>query len=183
MEVLFATGNTHKVEEANQVGKLFDVSFKRVDCPYPEVRDESVSVVAEDGVRYAYAQIGKPVVVEDAGLYIDALNGFPGAFSSFVYRKIGCRGILKLMDGSSERSARFVSAVGYFDGEQLRVFEGVCEGGISVEERGAAGFGYDPVFVPGGHFRTFAEDFNNKNLVSHRKKSVDAFCRFLSAKK
>jgi len=179
MKVLFATGNEHKASEANLIGTEFGVSFKRVDCPYPEVRDEDVKVVAREGAKYVYGKLAQPVIVEDAGLFIDALDGFPGSYSSFVFKKIGNEGILRLLEGEANRKARFVSAVGYADGSEIKIFEGVIEGEITGELRGDAGFGYDPIFKPAGSEKTFAEDPKFKNTVSHRRKSVQEFCEFL----
>ena len=182
MKVLFVTGNEHKASEANEIGAEFGVEFARVDCPYPEVRDEDVRVVAREGAHYVYGKLVEPVIVEDAGLFIDALDGFPGSYSSFVFKKIGHEGILKLLEGEENRKACFVSAVGYTDGSEIKIFEGVIEGEITRELRGDAGFGYDTIFQPAGSEKTFAEDSVNKSKVSHRRKSVQAFCEFLKSR-
>jgi len=179
MDILFATSNIHKVEEANAVGKVYGVRFKQIMGNYPEVRDEDVGNVAREGARYVFERVGERVIVEDAGLFINALDGFPGAYSSFVFGKIGNRGILKLMDGFRDRGARFVSAIGYIDKNGVRVFEGVIEGTIPPEAKGSLGFGYDPIFKPKGNDLTFAEDLVFKNLVSHRRISFEKFCGWL----
>ncbi|MFH1789435.1 MAG: XTP/dITP diphosphatase [Candidatus Altiarchaeota archaeon] len=179
MKVLFATGNEHKVVEANAVGKLFSVKFERVECPYPELRSESVSEVAEEGVRFVYAKIGKPVIVEDSGLFIQALDDFPGAYSAYVYGKLGNYGILKLLGDTGNRRAEFASSVAYFDGETLKSFEGRVAGSITPEPRGSSGFGYDPVFMPEGYDKTFAEDTKLKNELSHRRKSFEGFLSWI----
>jgi len=180
MKVLFATSNPHKVKEANDVGRGYGIEFVQLSESYPEIRDEDVGKVALEGAKYAYGVVGKPVVVDDTGLYIDALNGFPGPYSAYVFKKIGCQGILKLMKDVDDRKAVFVSAVGYCDGKDVLVFKGECRGTIIKEMRGPEVFGYDPVFMPDGQDKTFAEDDAMKYCVSHRRKSFEAFCRWLT---
>ena len=120
----------------------------------------------------------KSVVVDDTGLYINALNGFPGPFSAYTFKKIGCPGILRLLKGIDDRSAVFVSAVGYCDGKELLTFRGECKGIITDVMRGPEVFGYDPIFLPQGESKTFAEDDIMKDRVSHRRKSFDSFCKW-----
>jgi len=183
MRILFATGNRHKVAEAKKAGKVYGVTFKRAACPYPEVRSESVKEIAEEGVKFVYARVGEPVIVEDSGLFIQALDGFPGAYSAYVFGKIGNYGILRLMGGTGNRRAEFRSAVAYYDGETLKTFEGVVSGAIAEEARGEAGFGYDPIFIPEGSAKTFAEEPKVKERVSHRKKSVESFASWIKSKR
>ena len=182
MEVLFATGNIHKIEEANEVGLNHGIHFKQVDCPYPEKRSDSVVDVAEEGVKFVYEKINKPVIVEDSGLLIEALRGFPGPYSRFVYDKIGCEGIIRLMAGVEDKSARFISAIGYADEKGVNVFQGRVKGVLIDEMRGVGGFGYDPIFVPLEYDKTFAQDPKNKNEVSHRRKAVELLCGFLASR-
>lgn len=180
MKVFFATGNAHKVSEANVFGKGRGVRFAQVDCPYPEKRSDSVSEVAREGASLVYDKLKKPVIVEDSGLFIQALDDFPGAYSALVYGKIGNFGILRLLEGAGDRRACFKSALAFSDGKRVRVFEGVVEGRISFDCRGEAGFGYDPIFMPAGFDKTFAEDPKIKADVSHRKKSVEAFIDWIT---
>lgn len=182
-KVLFASSNPHKVKEAIEVGKDYGIEFVQLKESYPEIRDEDVARVAEDGARHIHEVVNKPVVVDDTGLYIDALNGFPGPFSAYTFKKIGCEGILRLMNGIDNRSAVFVSAVGYCDGKELLTFRGECRGTITDAMRGPPVFGYDPIFLPEGQNKSFAEDDVMKGRVSHRRKSFDAFCRWFVSKK
>jgi XTP/dITP diphosphohydrolase len=175
---LFATSNKHKVAEANVIGTRFGVTFKQLELSYPEVRDKSVSVVALEGAKYVYNKVGKPMVVEDSGLFIRALNGFPGSYSRLVFDSIGIQGILDLMRGRKDRQAFFLSAMAFYDGKTLKAFEGRVDGLISRKPAGSSGFGFDPVFTPKGGRKTFAEDLAFKNKVSHRVKSVEKFCKW-----
>ena len=178
--VRFATSNPHKVAEANIVGKEYGIRFEQLKVPYPEIRDESVSVVAEDGARFVYAKVAGPIIVEDTGLFIDSLKGFPGAYSAFAYRKVGCRGILKLLSGEKNRKAHFTSAVGYCDQDGTKVFEGAIGGRIATEEGGSGGFGFDSIFIPKGFEKTFGEDPETKMQVSHRRLAFVKFCDWLT---
>ncbi len=123
----------------------------------------------------------KPIIVEDTGMYIAALNGFPGSYSKFVFQKIGNEGILKLMQDKTDRSATFISAIGYFDGKILLSFVGKVEGTIIEKKIGSDGFGYDPIFLPNGYKKTFAEDYELKKKISHRTKAFEKFCEWLTA--
>jgi len=178
--VLFATSNPFKVKEGNKIAGEFGIEFKQIRVDYPEIRDESIGKIAEEGVKFVFDKIKKPVIVEDTGLFIRALNGFPGPYSAYVYRKVGCNGILKLLHNSNERSAEFITAIGFKNSSTLRIFEGKVKGVISEIERGSAGFGYDPIFIPEGYEKTFAEDPELKSKVSHRRKAFYKFCEWFS---
>lgn len=177
MEIFFATGNTHKFAEAKAV--LSDVELKQYVFRQREIRSDSLEEIARDAVEKAYKECKKPVFVEDSGLFIPALNGFPGTYSSWTLEKIGLDGILRLMQGIENREARFEACIAYNDGSQVRAFHGSCQGRLAGEERGEAGFGYDPVFVPEGHEQTFAENITLKNKLSHRYKTLLELSRFL----
>lgn len=179
MRILFATSNKHKIEEANEIGADYGIEFSQLKLEYPEIRDESVTRVAEEGVKYVYARTRKPVIVEDTGLYIKALEGFPGSYSAFVYDKIGNEGILALLQNKSDRSAEFASALGYMNSDGVRLFEGKISGKIINELRGSGGFGYDPIFIPEGSSKTFAENPEGKHRISHRGEVFRALCKWL----
>ena len=194
MEILFATSNKNKVAEANEVGRRHGIVFTQIHLLYPEIRSDSVAEVAKAGVEHVHGEIRKPVIVEDSGLFITALNDFPGAYSHFVFERIGNKGILKLMEGVENREARFVSAVAYCEEKDARsrlmnvnystpkIFEGVVEGKITAGERGDKGFGYDPIFKPKGYAKTFAEDMKMKSEASHRKIAFENFCKWITGK-
>ncbi len=135
--------------------------------------------IAEDSAKEAFKRLSRPVFVEDAGLFIDALKGFPGTYSGWVFGKIGAEGILRLLEGQSGRSARFVSCIAYHDGEKIRIFKGICEGSISESMRGKSGFGYDPIFIPVDGKQTFSESIILKNKLSHRYISLLEFQKYL----
>ncbi|NYZ73636.1 RdgB/HAM1 family non-canonical purine NTP pyrophosphatase [Candidatus Micrarchaeota archaeon] len=177
MEILFATGNRNKVEEAVQALKPRGITVKHFPFEHNEIRSDSLEEIAREAVGVAYLKCRKPVFVEDSGLFIDSLGGFPGAYSAWTLSKLGLAGILRLLHGVEGRSARFEACVAYHDGTQVSVFKGVCKGAISIEPRGSSGFGYDPIFVPEGRSQTFAENITLKNKLSHRYISLLEFSK------
>ncbi len=180
MKLYFVTGNRHKLEEAREALKDCGVELVQARAPKIEVQSMDVREVARTAALTAYLYLRKPLVVEDTGLYIDALRGFPGAFAAHVYETIGLEGVLKLLEGVGDRGARFVTAVAAVIPPNVYVVEGVVEGRIAEEPRGVRGFGYDPIFIPKGSGKTFAEmSLEEKNRFSHRAKAFRRLCKLL----
>ena len=183
--VYLASTNIHKYLEAREVvaGEGLSLAFLREDVP--ELQGEDVAEIAAQGAVWAAEKWDLPILVEDTGLFIEALGGFPGPYASYVLKTIGLDGILKLMDGVANRRAYFKTALAFCDGKGSEpvVFTGEAHGWIGQEARGSGGFGYDPIFLPeGGGGRTFAEmDVAEKNALSHRAKAFKAFCDWYKA--
>lgn len=176
-ELIFVTGNKGKLKEAREILKGVRIVGK--DVKAHEIQSDDLALVAKDGCEKAYALLKQPLFLEDSGLFVEALKGFPGVYSHFVNEKIGCRGILRLLEGIENRKAKFVCSLAYHDGYRTRIFTGECAGSIAHGERGRDGFGFDPVFVPEGSTKTFAEDPAYKNRVSHRRRALDGFAAAL----
>jgi len=120
-----------------------------------------------------------PMIVEDAGLFINTLNGFPGPYSSYVYRTLGIDGTIKLINDKDDKKAEFRSIVAFGDSSIIKTFQGVVRGMISIQPRGRSGFGFDPIFVPKGSEKTFAEmSLEDKNRYSHRAIALKKFARW-----
>ena len=183
MKVLFATSNRHKFSEAETILNSFGIKISHECVSPPEIQADDCAQVAESSAREIFALLNKPVFVEDSGLFVRALNGLPGPFSSWFDKKIGCQGVLKLLKGARDRRAEFVSAVAFMDQRGLRVFQGRVPGRIALRQRGKAGFGFDPIFIPQGSSRTFAEDAALKNRVSHRAKSLEKLAKWLKKRR
>jgi XTP/dITP diphosphohydrolase len=110
-------------------------------------------------------------VVDDSGLFLPALNGFPGVYSAYALRTIGLDGILQLVRG--RREAIFRTVAGVRHGAAIRLFRGEVRGRLAARARGRQGFGYDPIFIPEGGRRTFGEvPLAEKNLASHRARAM-----------
>jgi XTP/dITP diphosphohydrolase len=182
----FITSNKGKVLEASEKFKALNVDIVQKNIGYPEIQSETLEQVAHYGVIHLRnSGISHAFILEDAGIFIDALHGFPGVYSSYVYHTIGLQGILALLEETKTRSARFKSVISYAkDNDDPLFFIGECEGSISITGRGSQGFGYDPIFIPKGSTETFGEmTTRKKNTLSHRGKSLDKLYDFLKEKK
>ena len=188
-KLVFATNNAHKLEEVaailgDQVEllRLNDIGCQK-DIPETAETLEGNALLKS---YYIYKNYHLDCFADDTGLEVEALNGAPGVYSA---RYAGGEGhdaqanMLKLLhelDGKENRKAQFRTAISLIlDGKEY-LFEGVIKGEIIKEKRGDSGFGYDPVFVPEGYDRTFAELGNEiKNQISHRALAVNKLCEFL----
>ena len=182
--VFFATGNIHKFNEVRSILTGLDIAVGMLRMKGEEIQSSSLVEIAQTSAREAFKRCGLPVIVEDAGLFIDVLKGFPGPYAAYAYETIGNKGLLKLMERVQNRKARFQSAIVYCDSETEApvVFEGEAAGKITSEERvgkGKSGFGFDPIFQPDGSAKTFAEmTLEEKNGFSHRAKAVRKFAEW-----
>ncbi|OYT37932.1 MAG: non-canonical purine NTP pyrophosphatase, RdgB/HAM1 family [Desulfurococcales archaeon ex4484_58] len=174
LEICFITGNKHKIEEVKLIAEKYGV--KIITCPIKklEIQTNNLLEIAKIAAFNAYIQLNKPVLVEDAGLFIEVLNGFPGPYSSYVYRTIGCNGILRLMENMENRKAYFRSAAALIYEPYIITAETSVEGYIAYKPRGDKGFGFDPIFIPLNSNKTFAEmSIEEKNKYSHRAKTME----------
>lgn len=179
--ITFITGNKHKVIEAENIFKDYDINLEHIDLGYCEPQG-SLEKVAKFGAKYACHKLNKPVIVEDAGLFIKALKGFPGTYSSYVQETLGNNGILKLLENTDDRYAEFRSVIGYCaPNSEPKIFLGKVSGEIACCEKGNLGFAFDPIFyVPNKH-STFGElTTEQKNQFSHRKNSLEKFIKWYS---
>jgi XTP/dITP diphosphohydrolase len=184
--VYFLTQNKGKFLEAAQVAAAFGVHLKHLNIAKQEIQADRLTEIATFASKTAARSRDKAVVSEDAGLFIDALKGFPGPYSSYVFKSIGIRGILKLMRGMKGRTARFSAAVAYCEpNKRPFCFTGTVKGFVSKDQRGSQGFGFDPIFVANdSDGRTFAEmGINEKNTLSHRAKAFAKFSRWYAYKR
>ena len=181
--ITFITGNKHKVEEAEDIFNIYDIKLEHIDLGYCEPQG-TLEEVAISGAKYASRKLNKPVIVEDAGLFIRALNEFPGTYSHFVQDTIGNQGILKLMENVSDRYAEFRSVIGYSaPNSEPKIFLGKVIGEIALEEKGDLGFAFDPLFYVPSEGKTFGElTTEEKNSISHRKNSLKNFIKWYSNK-
>jgi len=169
--VLFASSNRHKFSEARDILATYDIDLGFFRCSLDEIQSDSIRTISRHKARHAFKLSKKPVIVEDDGLEIPSLRKFPGPYSSFVFGTIGNRGIIRLV--GQNRTAFFVSVVTYCDRSRLVSFGAKVPGKISKTERGK-GWGYDPIFIPRGKGKTFAE-LGDKNSVSHRYRAMKKF--------
>ncbi len=166
------TSNADKAREvATYFAGLLEVEHVALECP--EFQHNDVGEIARGKAAYAYEVLSRPVIVDDTGFFINALNGFPGSCAAYVHDTIGNAGILKLMEGVADRSAYFETAIAFAREDGIRIFRGTLPGTI-VAPRGGEGFGYDPIFACEG--RTLAEmPLAEKSRMSHRARALEAF--------
>jgi len=155
--------------------------LERIKTTYPEIQAETLEETIVPGLEWLMERYHKPLMIDDSGLFIDAIKGFPGVYSSYVFKTVGCDGILRLMQDVKDRGARFECCIGFLKpGSKPNVSKGVAKGTISTKKAGSGGFGYDPIFVPEGYSKTYAQfEIAEKNKMSHRGRAIDAFLKEL----
>lgn len=179
--VFFATGNVHKFNEAREVLAEHGLATGMLRIGALEIQDDDIESIAKAAAVDAARRSLLPVIVEDAGLFIDALNGFPGPYSKYVYQTIGKEGVVKLLENCEDREARFRSVVAFCGPRTVpRCFHGVVKGRIVERIMGSLGFGFDPVFEPmERQGRTFGEmTLEEKNEFSHRARALRRFAEW-----
>ncbi len=188
MKLIFATNNQHKVDEirAAMANKLDIITLKEagilIDIPEPY---DTLEENASGKSHTIHEMTGQHCFSEDTGLEVPVLNGEPGVKSARYAGEgrsfdANIEKLLVNLSGKLDRSARFRTVISLILNGKEELFEGICEGTIINERRGTKGFGYDPVFIPAGSDKTFAEmDMNEKNKFSHRKKATAKLVAFL----
>jgi len=179
-DVLFASSNTNKYEEAKKILAEFDIELDFFQTDLVEIQDDSLAKIAVQKALNAYDKCKKPVIIEDDGLFIESLSGFPGPYSSYIFNTIGNNGILKLI--GDNRDAQFVAVIAFCDSSnEPTLFESSVAGKISKNIQDG-GWGYDPIFIPKTQNKTYAE-LTNKNKLSHRYESLKKFAIWFNSKR
>jgi XTP/dITP diphosphohydrolase len=166
----FVTENDHKYQEARRILDPFGIKIRKLASPKTEIQSTSLDAIAKFAAEEAAKKHLRTVVVEDSGLFISALDGFPGPFSSYVHATIGVEGILRLMRQQKRRDAYFQASLAVASPkDSSQQFLGKVRGTISYKSAGTKGFGFDPLFVPKGALKTFAQGGSEfKDKYSHR---------------
>jgi XTP/dITP diphosphohydrolase len=182
-EVWFATSNKHKFEEARFALRQFSIIPRQLPTKGVEIQSDDVREIARRAALGAFMSARRPLFVEDTGLFVTSLNGFPGPYAAFVNRTVGPASILSLMKGVVRRDAEFVSAIAFCrDPSRVRIFTGRLKGEIAETMRGNNGFGFDPIFTPAGSDRTLAEmSLEEKGAISHRSLALRALGAWLNS--
>jgi non-canonical purine NTP pyrophosphatase (RdgB/HAM1 family) len=171
---------TSNVQKAQLVQALLDRPVRHVALDLPELQDIHVHNVIEHKVRAAYAHLEEPVLVEDTSLSFQAWNGLPGALIRWFLDTVGVEGICKMLHEYEQLEASAEVCLGYCDGETFRAFSAAIAGHVVRTPRGENGFGWDPLFVPQGWNKTFAQmTEREKEQISLRKGAVQELRRFL----
>ncbi|MDR2040062.1 MAG: non-canonical purine NTP diphosphatase [Bacteroidales bacterium] len=191
--IIFATANKHKLEEVQAMmpAEITLKSLAEVGCTeeIPETQD-TLEGNALQKARYIYDRYKIPCFADDTGLEVEALDGAPGVYSAryagiegdqSVKSKANIAKLLHELSGKSNRKARFRTVIAYIDAHHTeQLYEGIVDGSIIEEENGDEGFGYDPVFLPDGYDKTFAQmSLPQKNQISHRARAFRKFSEIL----
>ena len=183
MKLKVITSNPGKVAEYQKELAEYGIEMEHVRLPYDEVQTSDLEEVVNKGMDAIIAQGIRDFIIDDSGLFVDALKGFPGVWSAYAQKTIGNPGILRLMEGVEDRGAEFRCCIGCDVMGKRIVVTGKCRGVITVSEQGDRGFGFDPVFSHDGE-RTFAEiPMDEKNSISHRGNAVRLLIDALKAEK
>lgn len=184
-QLIFATSNLGKADELRHYLRHQTLRIRTLhdlDDPPSVVEDrDDLRGNARKKAETIYRHTNKPTVADDTGLEVEALDGAPGVHSARFAGPSATDAdnrskLLRAMKHESNRRARFRTVLAYIDGEETQYFEGLCEGVIIPHERGSRGFGYDSLFVPNGHERTFAQlTKEEKNAISHRGRALKKF--------
>lgn len=187
-EMVFATNNPHKLDEIRKIGegRLRILSLADIDCR--EEIEETGNTLEENALikaRFIKEKYGYDCFADDTGLEVDALKGSPGVYSA-RYAGEGCSftdnmdKLLAALQGIENRTAQFRTVIALVLNGKEYLFDGVIKGKIIDEKRGSTGFGYDPIFMPDGYDKTFAELGNEvKNSISHRALAMEKLVDFL----
>lgn len=187
MTLCFATNNQHKTDEvAGQLGNSFMLkTLRQIGCTdeLPETTN-TIAGNSRQKAEYIWTNFGVSCFADDSGLEVEALNGEPGVdsahYSGSRDAKRNIDKLLEKLNGNTNRKARFITVFTLLLHGKERQFEGVIEGQILTEPRGTGGFGYDPIFLPHGHSRTFAEmSIEEKNGMSHRSRALAKMMDYL----
>lgn len=190
--VCFATNNKHKLEEVRQaLAPAFHVlSLDEIGCTdeLPETGN-TLEANARQKAAYVVEHFNIACFADDTGLEVQVLDGAPGVFSARYAgpqrdSEQNVRLLLQNLAGQANRKARFRTVICWMSETETQLFDGIVEGNILSEPRGTRGFGYDPVFVPEGHQRTFAEmTLEQKNTLSHRARAVHKLVEFFNKRR
>ena len=199
MKIVFATNNKNKLSEIREIlGSGFEVmSLAEIGCheDIPETGDTLLDNAVQKA-RYVFEKYGYDCFADDTGLEVDALDGEPGVHSARYAEgtdhdsNANMDKLLRKLGDETRRTARFRTVIALLqkqqsgespgEGSVLHIFEGKVEGSIIKEKRGAEGFGYDPIFMPEGYDKTFAElGLDVKNQISHRARAVKKLADYL----
>ena len=197
MEINLITSNLGKVKEFKIIlgnvhenrgfsghrkseGFSREIKINHSNIEYKELRSDNPEEIAREAAKTLANKLKKQIVVEDSGLFIKSLKDFPGTCSAYIHKRIGLKGILKLMENIDDRTCYYKSAVGYCQpGKEPVSFLGQEKGTVSKEIKGNHGIGHDPIFIPEGSDKTYGETENCENLKRFRKHAVERLKEYL----
>ena len=176
-DVYFVSSNKHKYLEAKQILGSFGIKLGFFRANLLEIQSDSLAEIARTKALDAFSKCKKPIIIEDDALVIPSLRGFPGPYSSYVFDTIGNAGVVHLT--KKNRRAKFYATISYCDKKKKPVlFEGIVHGKIA-KKISTGGWGYDPIFIPNGKTKTYAQ-IRDKNTISHRYRALAKFASWFA---
>ncbi len=181
-KITVVTGNDDKYNEIKKILMKYGIDSEHVKLSFPETKD-SVEEIAVEKAKNAFSAVGRPLIVDDTGVYFDAYNDFPGHLAKRMFNALGFRGLLRLLDNN--RGASFKTVVCYTDGRTIKTFVGELRGTITKEVHPTSrpDLPYEQIFIPDGFdvpMCTLSVD--EKNEISHRAKAVEKFAKWFKAR-
>jgi non-canonical purine NTP pyrophosphatase (RdgB/HAM1 family) len=175
----FITGNS---EKAKQISWHLDVPVTHKKVDLVEIQSLDLSTIIEEKAKEAYKYVQSPVLVEDTSLRFCALGKLPGPLIKWFFTELGTSGLCQLLNGYPDRSAEAAVMFGLHDGQAFHTFAGSREGSISLVPRGHNGFGWDPIFIPNGSEKTWAEmTIEEQKETSMRKMALEKLGKYLKS--
>ncbi len=180
MEVYLITGNKDKLREAEQI---LNTKLKHVDLDLEEVQGLDSDKISEHKAKEAWENVGKPLFVWDQSLYIHCLNDFPGPLVKWFWEKVTLERICKIANLFGDDAIYAKTTLTLYDGKEMRHFYGIVKGRIPKTPRGKNGFAWDPIFIPEGFDKTFAEMTpEEKNAISMHRIALEKLSGFLNGR-
>ncbi|SFS31668.1 non-canonical purine NTP diphosphatase [Lutibacter maritimus] len=190
LKLVFATNNANKLKEVQAMLTNFEIiSLADIHC-FDDI-PETANTLEGNAIlkaNYITEKFGYDCFADDTGLEVNALNNAPGVFSARYAGKennaeANMQKLLNELGTNSNRKAQFRTAIALNINQKQFIFEGLCEGQILTKKQGSSGFGYDPIFMPNGYTKSFAEmNINEKSTISHRGKAIEKLVTFLNKK-
>ena len=179
MEINLITHNKNKVKEFKLLLEPH-TNVNNIDFDYPELRSDDPTDIVNVAAKSLAEKLQKTVVVEDSGFFIESLGDFPGTCTSYVHKRIGNEGIIKIMKGNKKRKCFYKSTIGYCEpGKEPISFLGIEEGKVADKPAGNKGWGQDPIFVPKGKQKTYGQIRSGNDVNLFRKRAIEKLKSYL----
>jgi len=172
MDLHFLTKNDPKFQEFTKLFLGTSYIIKKAPIPIEEIQTEDMEALVSDKIIKAYEKLRRPVFVDHTGLNLEVLGGFPAALTEIFWNRLKNERLARLFGNTAVTA---VTLIGYCDGKSLSMFRGEVAGRFAPEARGPDVFQWDPVFIPDGYSKTFAELGGEKNQISMRRVAINQF--------
>ncbi len=183
MDLRFLTKNRNKAAEFQNlfIGTRYKIvpASSQID----EIQTDDMEALVRDKALKAFGMVRRPIFVDHTGLHFDFLGGFPGGLTEIFWNKLKNKKLAEMIGRSADPTATAVTLIAYCDGKTIEVFRGSVKGTIASEPRGPEIFQWDPIFIPDGETKTFAEMGERKNEISMRRVAINEFISHLDSAK